>query len=1390
MTLDLRALDPAPTKVVANLPYGIAAGAILRTIEELDGVTRWVAMVQSEVGERFAAAPGTAAYGVPSVLAQLACDVRVHRAISRTVFHPVPERRLGARRARAHAARRRRPRCARSCSAAFAHRRKALARSLALAPGARPRRARPRPRGARGARPPGRRARRAPGARGVPRARRRRCGDRALHDAAPGEDQPLPVRRAATRADGRHELVTVFQPIDARRRGRARAGRLGAGDDEVICPGVDGDEPRRRRAAALPRADRAGPARRCGCTIDKRIPVAAGMAGGSADAGAALRLAARAAGIDDDDAAARDRAPSSAPTSPRRCARGATWRPAPASACAPLPAAGALRRARPARRATQLSTADVYREADRLGLAARRGRARGAAARGRRTAAGDLPDELVVNDLEPAARALCPAIDDALAAVRGAGADHALVCGSGPTVLGLFADLDARARRPRARCPTATRARSPSRPLRGRRCEARLARRRRRARRLPRLAPAPPGADAAGRRRARRRRPPASTAPASSSCPNLEQLLDRRRRDARPVDLPARRRAGLPRDRRVHRARSRPGETAMLLGGLVAGQGQIDVVTLIAIVWACAVAGDLTSFFLGRRLGRAFLVKHGAAGEDHRGAPGAGRGLLRPPRRQGDPHRALRRPRARDRAVPRRLVGHAAAALPALRRRRRRPVGHDVRPARLHLLAELQHSSSTTPRRARSRSARSSSLVVGDRLARALAARARRTAGGCARWHRAPGRAARAAAAGRASCAAGAHAARGPARFVWDRLTPGDLGLELTTLLAVAAVGAFVVRRATSSGSSSAALLVGRRHGAAPGRPTCTPTRLVDVAKVVTRARLAAGGDRARRRCAGVVLAARREIASRRWRSSSASRSTYAAVHITKDAVDRPRPPRPLVDTDGAAAIPSGHAAYAVAWVAVAVALSRALPGLASRVRVRRRSAIVIAVVVGLSRVYLRAHYLTDVIGGLGLGAALFALCGLVALVVGFVRDNAARAEPAMSNESIIYLVAACSGVLGLAAYIGLILVPAWTAYSRVWERLAATFLSLYVLAAFVVLGVAGGAAIIWFWDRLARLTIGRLPGCGCRRSPYNPVPCPLRPRRAATGLDLAALDAITDAVESGAGLPEVVRAAARALDASLVLTDRARRGARRRRALAGRRALAARRRRRASRRSSCAWPTSRSARCGCARAASAGAGAAAARDDADRLRGRARARARARLRGGARPASCARCSAASSPAARTSLGARRRARARPRRRRQRRRRPRALARADRGRLARARARRRRARRARRRAPAPSPALAERADAVGRRGRRAAARRRRRDAPRAPPRRVAARAAGRAARPHLRPRPQPRRRRTRSTCTARGQRGAAGRQRRRGRRRAPGRSRSRRPAPTACCCRR
>jgi 16S rRNA (adenine1518-N6/adenine1519-N6)-dimethyltransferase len=134
LDLDLAALDPAPTKVVANLPYGIAATAILRTVEDLPGVRRWVAMVQKEVGQRFAARAGTDAYGVPSVLAQLSCEVRVLRPVSRTVFHPVPNVDsvlVGLVRTGPPAD----PKLRALVQAAFAHRRKALARSLSLARG-------------------------------------------------------------------------------------------------------------------------------------------------------------------------------------------------------------------------------------------------------------------------------------------------------------------------------------------------------------------------------------------------------------------------------------------------------------------------------------------------------------------------------------------------------------------------------------------------------------------------------------------------------------------------------------------------------------------------------------------------------------------------------------------------------------------------------------------------------------------------------------------------------------------------------------------------------------------------------------------------------------------------------------------------------------------------------------------------------------------------------------------------------------------------------------------------------------------------------------------------------------------------------------------------------
>ncbi len=131
MRVDLAGLRPAPSKVVANLPYGIAAGVLLRTIEELPGVGSWVAMVQREVGVRLAAAPGGGEYGVSSVIAQLACDVRVLRTIPRTVFFPEPnvDSALVGMRRRAAAPS---PALRALVAGAFAHRRKTLAGSLRL----------------------------------------------------------------------------------------------------------------------------------------------------------------------------------------------------------------------------------------------------------------------------------------------------------------------------------------------------------------------------------------------------------------------------------------------------------------------------------------------------------------------------------------------------------------------------------------------------------------------------------------------------------------------------------------------------------------------------------------------------------------------------------------------------------------------------------------------------------------------------------------------------------------------------------------------------------------------------------------------------------------------------------------------------------------------------------------------------------------------------------------------------------------------------------------------------------------------------------------------------------------------------------------------------------
>ena len=129
MKLDLAALDPAPTAMVANLPYSVATPLILRTIEQLPSLERWTVMVQREIADRLRATPGGRIYGSPSVVAQLACEVELVRTVDPAVFKPRPrvESAILRLRRRGPAAD---PATHALVRAAFAHRRKSLPRSL------------------------------------------------------------------------------------------------------------------------------------------------------------------------------------------------------------------------------------------------------------------------------------------------------------------------------------------------------------------------------------------------------------------------------------------------------------------------------------------------------------------------------------------------------------------------------------------------------------------------------------------------------------------------------------------------------------------------------------------------------------------------------------------------------------------------------------------------------------------------------------------------------------------------------------------------------------------------------------------------------------------------------------------------------------------------------------------------------------------------------------------------------------------------------------------------------------------------------------------------------------------------------------------------------------
>ena len=267
----------------------------------------------------------------------------------------------------------------------------------------------------------------------------------ALTARAPGKVN-LCLFVGPTRPDGRHELVSVVVPVSLADEVALEPAGGTASGDEVSCPGVEGENLAGRALAAF-RAATGWDAPPQRVTVDKRVPVAGGMGGGSADAAATLRLAAAAHG-NAADALLLDLAAglgADVPAQVRPCpavVEGAGERVAPlgagpgelALAIVPLEA--------------RLATAAVYAEADRRGLPRSAGELDECRERvGAWAARGGAPDAgLVANDLQAAAVALCPEIEPALADVATAGADHALVSGSGPTVVGLFAGAGARAR--------------------------------------------------------------------------------------------------------------------------------------------------------------------------------------------------------------------------------------------------------------------------------------------------------------------------------------------------------------------------------------------------------------------------------------------------------------------------------------------------------------------------------------------------------------------------------------------------------------------------------------------------------------------------------------------------------------------------------------------------------------------------------------------------------------------------------------------------------------------------------------------------------------------------------------------------------------------------------
>jgi len=419
-----------------------------------------------------------------------------------------------------------------------------------------------------------------------------------------------------------------------------------------------------------------------------------------------------------------------------------------------------------------------------------------------------------------------------------------------------------------------------------------------------------------------------------------------------------------------------PGETVMLLGGAVAGQGAIDIYLLIAVAWFAAWLGDTTSFFLGRRLGRNFVLDHGPRVgisherfekvEDYFG-------------RHGGKTIFIGRFISLVRAFAPFIAGSSGMQYRAF-------VPYSILGTGLWATAHIlvgyffSRSIETAGKYAAKGAFLLATLIVivagAIFLYRHFREEENRAA--AVRWMERHW----------ATRWLVELARRPQFRFLWDRVTPGGtFGLEFTSLMATLAVASFVLVAYTvvvsgepgpTPGDETAQEIVGHLHSAA----------LVSVSKVVTWFGSGVVVWALAAICAA-LLAWRRRWAEF-WVLVAGMTITQIGIDGIKDAVDRPRPPDPVVSTSGSS-FPSGHAAHSVfyLWLAVTIVL-RLRPGMARGAAVVT-AGFVLTALIGLSRVYLGVHYLSDVNAGWALGAAAFSLCAAVGLVVSQVRQNPAQ---------------------------------------------------------------------------------------------------------------------------------------------------------------------------------------------------------------------------------------------------------------------------------------------------------------------------------------------------------------------------------------------------------------